>query len=426
LGAGALHGCHSDRMPAELSSGRAASERDPWFEVRELFDLSPDFVHMSALYIASHPRPVAEAIDRYRKELDANPVTYLNAENRKRVNDVLRAAASYLGVEEPSDVAITDSTTSGVGLVYNGIRFQPGDEVITTEHDYYVTHESLRLASERTGMALRRVQLYDDVSTAAEAEIVERLLSAVTPRTRALALTWVHSGTGIKLPIAHLAAGLREINSRRAEDEEVLLCVDGVHGFGVENVSLPELGCDFFMAGCHKWLFGPRGTGIVWGSPRAWARTQPTIPSFLDRETHRAWRREEAVEGRTDGMRMSPGGFKPYEHQWAMKEAFDLHHSIGKDAIEERTHALAAELKHGLAKMPHVILRTPMEKALSAGIVCCAIDGMDPWSAVARLREQGIVATVTPYAQRYVRFAPSIRNTPAEIDRTLAAVGALA
>jgi len=425
-GASVLHGCQSDRTGAGFSASPAQAQGDPWSAVRELFDLSPEFVHMSAMYIASHPRPVARAIERYRRELDANPVDFLNAQNRRRVREVLDAAADYLGVDEPTDIAITDSTTAGVGLVYNGLTFQAGDEVVTTEHDYYVTHEALRLASLKTGVVVRRVTLYDDIRNAGEEAITAALLGAVNPRTRALALTWVHSGTGLKLPLARVAAALREINAGRGEADQVLLCVDGVHGFGVEDVTLSELGCDFFMAGCHKWLFGPRGTGLVWGSPRGWARTLPTVPTFLDNATRQAWIDEDEVEGRTNGHRMSPGGFKPYEHQWAIKEAFDLHRSIGKARIAQRTHQLASALKEGLSAMPHVTLRTPMTSALSAGIVCCEVDGMNPWTAVRRLREAGIVATVTPYAERYLRFSPSVRNSPAEIDRALRAVRALA
>src|SRR5919198_495913 len=60
----------------------------------------------------------------------------------------------------------------------------------------------------------------------------------------------------------------------------VLVCVDGVHGLGVEDGPIAALGADFFVAGCHKWLFGPRGTGLVWGRSQAWSAYSATIPSF--------------------------------------------------------------------------------------------------------------------------------------------------
>jgi isopenicillin-N epimerase len=404
----------------------SASPDDGWDAVRAQFALNDEVIHMSALYIASHPAPVREAIERYRRELDANPVVYLSDHNRKNIAAVLEAAADYLGVKRADDIALTDSTTSGLGLVYNGLVLGPGDEVLTTEQDYYVTHEALRLAAERKGSAVRRVSLYEDVTRVTADQLVGRLLDAITPRTRALALTWVHSSTGLKLPLERIGEEVARLNAGRDEADRILVCVDAVHGFGVEDVALPGLGCDFFVSGCHKWLFGPRGTGIVWGSEAGWSRVLPTIPSFIDDGVFEAWRAGDKLEGRTDGRRFSPGGFKAYEHQWAMREAFEFCDGIGKARIAARTHALATQLKEGLAGMRHLAVRTPMAESLSAGIVCFEVNGMTPWQAVDRMRERGLVATVTPYATRYVRLAPSIRNTPQQVEAALRIVRSLA
>lgn len=410
-------------LPRRAAALRNAND---WDEVRDQFAVSDDFIHISALYVASHPKAVREAIDRYRVELDSNPVPYLNQQNRRRVNEVLALAAVYLGVEEPRDIALTDSTTMGIGLVYNGLKLKEGDEIISTRSDYYATHEALRLASLRNKIVIKFVTLYQDIRQVTEDRLVESLIGAIGPRTRALALTWVHSGTGLKLPIARICDAVREINNSRDKEKQVLVCVDGVHGFGVENRTMTELGCDFFMAGCHKWLFGPRGTGLIWGSPRGWENVLSTIPSFYDDGTRYAWRTSTEVTGRTDGQRMSPGGFKPFEHQWAMADAFALHREIGKGRIEKRTHELALQLKEGLSGMKQVSLITPLDKELSSGIVCCNIEGMTPFQAVSVLRKRHIIATVTPYAERYLRFAPCIRNSPAEIEQVLRTVHELA
>src|SRR6185312_6697879 len=113
-------------------------------------------------------------------------------------------------------------------LLYAGLRLGAGDEVLTTEHDFYSTHESLRLREVRDGITVRRVRLYDDPSTADAGDIVRRLRAAVTARTRVVAVTWVHSSTGVKLPIRAIADALRG---------RALLCVDGVHGFGIEDAT---------------------------------------------------------------------------------------------------------------------------------------------------------------------------------------------
>jgi isopenicillin-N epimerase len=382
----------------------------PWPNVRSQFGLRRDRVHLGAFLLASHPAPVRRAIDRYRRALDADPVGYLHRSSVAREAAVLRAAAGYTG-SRAADVALTDSTTMGLALLYNGIHVRAGQELLTSTHDFFVTHDALQRKADRSGATVRKIRLYDDSAAASADTIVRRVVSAVTPRTRVVALTWVHSSTGVKLPIRRIADALRPLNRGRSEADRILLCVDGVHGFGIENVRLPALGCDFFAAGCHKWLFGPRGTGLVWGRPGAWRHMTHTIPSFS--------------AGGTPGSAMTPGGFHSFEHRWALDEAFRFHRRIGRARIAARTHELNSRFKRGAAAMRHVVLRTPRSASLSAGLVCFEVRGVPPQEVVDRLLRRGIVATVTPYAQSYARVAPSVLNTPAEIDRALRALASL-
>ncbi len=403
----------------------AEPDTEGWAAVHSQFNLTPDKIHYAAFLVASNPEPVRRAIEQHRQRLNEDPAVYLQEENDRQKEEVRTAAGEYLGVRA-EEIALTDSTTMGLGLIYNGLRLEPGQEIVTTEHDYYATHESLRLATERSGATMRKIPLYERSATTTEDELVSNIADALTPSTRVLALTWVHSKTGLKLPIGSISDVVAEANAGRAVEDRILLCVDGVHGFGVEDVVMDDLGCDFFIAGCHKWLFGPRGTGIVWGRPEAWAATRPTIPSFMDGSSWNAWARHEAPPGPTTATRMSPGGFKPFEHQWAMAEAFRFHQQIGKARIAERTHALARQLKEGMADMPHVRLHTPMSDALSSGVICFDCDGLSPEAVRDRMRDRNIVATTTPYAVTHARLAPSILNTPEEIETTLQALRELA
>lgn len=408
---------------AAAQPGPAAGD---WDAVRALFDLSEDTVHMSAMLIASHPAAVREAIEEHRRALDANPVEYLESNNARLDRASREAAGLYLGVH-PSHIALTDSTTMGVGLVYGGLRLRQGDEVLTSNHDYYVTHESLRLVAGRTGASVRRIDLYEDVETVSEDEIVGRIVEAIGPRTRLLALTWVHSSTGLKLPAGAIGTALRDINAQRDEADQVLFGLDGVHGFGVENTGFEELGCDFLMAGCHKWLFGPRGTGIVAISVKGLGAAGPVIPSFADDGAFAAWvEGREDGHGRNHGGRMSPGGFKPFEHLWALPAAFGLHERIGRRSIAARTHALAAALKSALSEVANVSVRTPRDERLSAGIVSFDVGGRSADNVVARLRDRRIIASAAPYAEQHVRLTPSIRNSEAEIARAADALREIA
>lgn len=417
--------CTEERNAASPRWRRSRGRGGDWETVRRQFALNPDRIHMSAMLIASHPTPVREAIAVHRNELDADPVIYLERNNNRLTGETMAAAGRHLGVDA-NDIALTNSTTMGAGLVYGSLRLRPGQEILTTDQDYFVTHESVRLARQRTGAVERRISLYDDVRTVSEDAIVHRIAQGIGPATRVLGLTWVHSSTGLKLPLGRIAETVAEANRGRDEDAQVLVVVDGVHGFGNQDVTLSDLGCDYLAAGCHKWLFGPRGTGVVAATRRGWDALIPPVPSFIDDRTFQAWISGGQPPDRIDGRTLSPGGFKDFEHRWALAEAFHWHQELGKGRIQARTHELAAQLKAGLAGIPGVILRTPRSEALSAGIVAFDVDGMDPQAAVGRLRDRNIVASVAPYATRHVRLTPSIRNTPQEVEIVLREVRGLA
>jgi selenocysteine lyase/cysteine desulfurase len=428
LAAGAV--ASSSGATGAVAQGKSASPLtvgtlESWDAIRAQFALSDDFIHMSAILISSHPKPVREAIDEHRRGMDANPIIYLHQNNRRLQEAARAAAGQYLGISG-SDVALTDSTTMGVALVYNGLRLTPYHEILTTEQDYYVTREALRLVSKRTGVKVRKISLYEQINGITEDQIVDRIAQSITPATRVLALTWVHSSTGLKLPLRRIADALNRINADRDERDSVIFCVDGVHGFGIEDVTLADLGCDFLMAGCHKWLFGPRGTGIVAGTKRGWEAVLPTIPSFIDGGTWDAWFTGTEPAGSTTAGQMTPGGYKAFEHQWALTQAFNFHQNIGRARVAARTHKLARQLKEGLAGMAHIVLHTPHPDSLSAGIVSFDVQGLSPSTAVMRLRERRIIASIAPYAVPHVRLTPCLANTCQEIETVLQEVRGLA
>ncbi|MEU4331857.1 aminotransferase class V-fold PLP-dependent enzyme [Nonomuraea dietziae] len=397
---------------------RTTPPKEGWEAVRAQFALDPEIANFAAFVLAAHPAPVRQAIQRHRDALDADTAGYLEAEDREAAT---RAAAERFVGAEAGEVALTDSTTMALSLLYSGLRLRPGQEVLTTEHDFMATHDNLRMLAERTGAKVHRVRLYDDAAKASADQIVSAIRAGLTPRTRIVAVTWVHSSTGVRLPIRAIADALAEANRGRDERDRALLCVDGVHGFGALADSVTDLGCDFLATGTHKWLFGPRGTGILYG--RQWESVAPIVPSFSN-QTFRAWFGRTAPTG-PGGIINTPGGYKAYEHRWAMAEAFAFQTSIGKDKIEARTLELATRLKEGLAADPRVRLITPMSAQLSAGLVCCEIDGVTPFQAVERLRAQRILTSTTPYLQVYLRFGTSILTSPEQVDRAVKAVAAL-
>jgi selenocysteine lyase/cysteine desulfurase len=435
LGAAALSG-GAAVLPAELlarvSAPSPASNLQDWEAVRALFDLSPDYVHASLFLLSSHARPVREAVEKHRKRLDGNPADAVEqgAFGPPEGNLTLRAVqaiARYIGASV-DEVTLTNSTTHALAVAYQGLPLAPGDEILTSEHDHFVHHEAVRLVTERTGATARRARLFEphDASRATADGLVRTLRGSLSPATRVLGVTWVHSSSGLKMPLRALAAALREVNAGRPPAQRVILVVDGAHGLGADDPRVAETGIDVLAAALHKWVLAPRGTGIVWARRELWDRMRPVVPSFQSEELFNAWMQRRAPRRPFPAAYFGLGGFQAYEHVWAIPAAVEMHEGIGPERVKSRIQALNGRLRDELAAMARVRLRTPRDPALSAGITAFEVDGLTPETVVSRLREQRILASTSPYDPTYARVSFGIANSEADVDRTVTAVKALA
>lgn len=401
----------------------AEDDFESWEGIRKQFRLDPALIHMSMFFLASHPRMVSAAIEEHRAALERNPIHAVEASMGRTEFKIRSTAAQYLGVD-PAEVALTDSTTMGLGLMYSGLALSPGDEVLAASHQHYATEETLRVAAEHHSATVRRFELFANSSTASVGEMVENLRRAIHPQTKALALTWVDSLTGLRIPSRELANVIAEENSQRSPENQIIYCLDGVHGFGIEGSTVDELGCDFFAAGCHKWMFGPRGTGILYGRRKHWPRVRSTIAAF-EQQPYEMWTGKRDRGPIDFGQRMSPGGFHSFEMRWALPAAFEWHAKLGKDKVRSRIHELNRQLKLGINELPHIVLNTPLNDELSSGIVSFDVKGMQPEAVVEALAKKRIVASTTPSANKHVRLAPSLVNTPDEVAASIKALAEL-
>lgn len=413
-----------------VAAAPANASIDKWARVRAEFDQDRAYLNFSGFLLTPHPRPVREAIAAFREALDKNPAVVLEKQSelagagKDSFQSAPGTAAARFLAAHPDELAFTDSTTMGLGLVYSGIRIGAGKEVLTTVHDHYATHEAIRLRAVRDGVKMRKMALYAQPSKASVEEIVGNLKREIGADTRVVAATWVHSSTGVKLPIRAMSEVIAEANRKRGASDRIWFVVDGVHGFGCENTNMADLGCDVFIAGCHKWLFGPRGTGLVWAHRDAWDQIAPTIPAFAG-PPYKAWKENKTPAGPFGSMN-TPGGFHSFEHRWALPAAFAFQSDIGRAEIEARVHELNTQLKQGLKKMSRVRLHTPMDPKLSAGITCFEVEGMPNEDVVKRLFEKHkIIASVSPYAVAYTRLAPGLLTSAQQVDDALAAVRTL-
>jgi selenocysteine lyase/cysteine desulfurase len=407
-----------------MQENPAVMTREPsWEAIQNLFEFDRDYIQLAAAqFIVSHPKPLTEAIEYYRNKINQQPVLYTQENEDSKMERVRQACAECLDIANPNNIALTESTSMGLGTIYSGLDLQPGDEILTTDHDHYIHHESIRYACMRSGATFKKISLYDDSAHVTADEIVEPFINNITPHTRIVGITWVHSGTGVKLPVRRISNVIAKLNETR-NDNKILMILDAVHGFGVELETFPELGCQFFITGCHKWLYGPRGTGFIAGTSQAWQHVTPIIPGFTDAM-------DTLVEGdgkprKMDGKQMTPGGFHAFEHKWALYDAFTLMKSFGKEHVHNRIHHLARICKEELAAMPHIILHTPMDDNLSAGIVSFEIKDYNTKEAVEELNRRRLVVTASPYKKSYIRITPGIYNTEAEIEKALTIIDTL-
>jgi len=416
--------------PAPERSLRRPDGTVDWRAVRDLFPLATDKMHFASFLFVSHPAPVAAAIEKFRRKLDADPtwiedIAFGDSEGRP-FQDVKKALAGYVG-GEPEEICLTSNTTGALAMAYHGLSIRADQEIVTTEHDHYSHHESIRLSAQRSGAAVRYVSLYDKGADARVDDIVARVTRAIGPKTRALGVTWVHSSTGVKLPLAAIAKAVEKANRGRADADRCLFIVDGVHGFGNQDVDVARLGCDFFAAGTHKWLFAPRGTGFLWGRKDAWRELRPTIPSFdpdVFQVTWGAWMDRKPLPP-TQAAFVSPGGFVAFENLLAVPAAVELHRTIGRDRIAARIAELNAAFREGAAKIPGVTLHTPRDPELSAGISCYEVAGLSPDQVVQRLAAKRMRTTSSPYKVSYARVSAGVMNFPEEIDAVLREIRAL-
>lgn len=388
---------------------QAPATNDPWTGFKQLFTQDPDYLHFSNFLVTSHPRPVRDAIERYRQQIDRNPGLAMDwglEETWKREGQVREWAGRYLNAQ-PTQIALTGSTSEGLAMIYGGIKLRPDQEILTTEHEHYATQNVLDFRVARQGTQVRRIRLFERASQVSSDEVLGNIKRAIRPTTRVLGMTWVQSGSGVKLPIGEIGKLVAELNRNRDDNDRILYVVDGVHGFGVENLDFPAMHCDFFIAGTHKWMFGPRGTGLVCARDAENKYVTPMVPTFSE-DTNFA-------------TTMTPGGYHAFEHRWAADEAFKLHLQLGKAQVEARIHALNSELKIQLLAHPQIELVTPRRSDLSAGFTFFRVKDQDSEAVVAHmLKNRVVIDAVDRDVGPVIRTSPGLLNNSDEIQQFMA------
>jgi isopenicillin-N epimerase len=229
-----------------LRAVRPYSPDCPW-------DLDPAITFLTHGTYGACPRPVLEYQARLVAELEANPLRFLTRELEGRLDAAREAVAAFLNADPKGLVTVPNATT-GVATVLDSVRFRPGDELLTNDHEYNATLNALAAVAERARARVVGVSI--PLPIRHPEEVVEAILAGVTPHTRLALLSHVTSPSGLVFPIETIVRELDRLG--------VDTLVDGAHAPGMVPVDLRALGAAYWTGNGHKWLCGPKGAGMLW------------------------------------------------------------------------------------------------------------------------------------------------------------------
>ncbi|WP_224366840.1 aminotransferase class V-fold PLP-dependent enzyme [Hyalangium versicolor] len=219
---------------------------------RARWSLDPDILFLNHGAFGACPTEVLQAQAELRARLESEPVRFLVREFEPLLDEARAALASFLDAD-PDNLAFVPNATAGVNTVLRSLRLAPGDELLTTNHEYNASRNALDWVAGLSGAKVVMARLPWPVPS--PRAIVEAVLEQVTPRTRLLLIDHISSQTALIMPLKELIRALRE--------EGVETLVDGAHGPGQVPLSLRELGAGYYTGNCHKWLCAPKGAAFL-------------------------------------------------------------------------------------------------------------------------------------------------------------------
>jgi len=292
--------------------------------VKELFLLDPGVVFLNHGSFGACPRAVFEEYQRLQLELEREPVEFLGLRRRfpALIAHVRERLATYLDAN-PDDLVLVPNATTGVNMVARSLHLRPGDEIVSTRHEYGGQMLLWRYVCERAGARYVEVPTWP-------ATAVDDLLGAFTPRTRALFVSHISSPTALRFPVEEICA--------RAREADVLTIVDGAHAPGQIALDLGAIGADFYAGNCHKWLCSPKGAGFLHARPEVQPLLEPLVVSW-----------DWAADTWADRHRWA-GTRDPSPHL-AVPAAIDFQAQHGWDDVRARCHELGVRAQRELTEL---------------------------------------------------------------------------
>ena len=338
--------------------------------------LDPDVTFLNHGSYGACPEPILEVQRAWRDRLEAEPVQFLSYDLPGLLDEARGEVAAFLGAD-PEGLAFVPNATTGINTVLQSLRFRPGDELLTDDHEYNATINAMRAVAARDGARVVVAPIPFPIASAAVAR--DAILGAVTDRTRLVVVSHVTSPTALIFPVAELVAEL----DRRGIDT----LVDGAHAPGMIPVEVDSLGGAYWTGNGHKWLCGPKGTAVLWVREDRRDRVHPLVVSHganapLAGRTR--FRHEFDWVGTSD-----PTGFLtlPSAIDWMADEAFG---AGGWPGVLAANHALAIKGRDILAGV--LGIEAPAPSSMLGSMAALPLSGVsgdaEAEALAARLREE--------------------------------------
>jgi len=218
------------------------------------FLLDPDVTFLNHGSYGACPEPVFARYQELQRELERNPVEFLGRRFDELTEEARAVLATFVGARA-EDLVFVPNATAALNAVIRSLRLEPGDEVLSTRHEYGAVTRTWEFAG----------------ATLVYAE-PDELADAIGPRTKAVSVSHITSPTALVLPVEEICAAAREAG--------VLSIVDGAHVPGQLSLDLARIGADVYAGNCHKWLSAPKGAGFLWARPEHQRWIDPLVVSW--------------------------------------------------------------------------------------------------------------------------------------------------
>lgn len=379
--------------------------------MRNLFLLNPETVFLNHGSFGACPREVFNAWVGWQRELEGNPVEFLGRRSAALLLEARTALARFIGAEA-ADLVFVPNATHAVNTVARSLAFEPGDEILATDHEYGACDNTWEFVCRRTGAQLVRAHIPLPYRPQA---FMEQLLEKVTPRTRILFLSHITSTTAMIFPVAEACAWARE--------RGILTLVDGAHAPGQIPLDLESIGADFYTGNCHKWLCAPKGSAFLHARRECQALLDAPVVSWGYSEASGGHTGFEAYTGETVlERRLQWQGTRDIAAYLTVPAAIAFQKTHHWDDVRARCHALAAEtLERSCAWSG---FEPPCGDEDFAQMVCLPVPPRDPETLRRTLFEQfRIEVPVTTHGGAvFVRISVQGYNTSEDLDRLLEAL----